>query len=49
VRLRQDGGEATLTVMADAGMPEGCVRIAAAHPATSTLGAMFGPVAVEPV
>src|SRR6266567_801540 len=49
VRLRQDGGEATLTVMADAGMPEGCVRIAAAHPATSTLGSICGPVAVEPV
>ena len=49
VRLRQDGGEATLTVTADAGIPEGCVRIAAAHPATSTLGAMFGPVAIEAV
>jgi NADH-quinone oxidoreductase subunit G len=49
VRLRQDGGEAILTVAADAGIPEGCVRIAAAHPATSTLGAMFGPVAVEPI
>jgi NADH-quinone oxidoreductase subunit G len=35
--------------MADAGMPEGCVRIAAAHPSTSTLGAMFGPVAIEAV
>ena len=49
VRLRQDGGEATLTVAVDAGMPEGCVRIAAAHPATNTLGAMFGPVAIEGV
>ena len=49
VRLRQDGGEATLTVMVDAGMPEGCVRIAAAHPSTCTLGAMFGPVAIEGV
>ncbi len=47
VRLRQNGGEATLTVMADAGMPEGCVRIAAAHPATSALGPMFGSVAIE--
>jgi NADH-quinone oxidoreductase subunit G len=47
VRVRQDGGEAILTVMADAGTPEGCIRIAAAHSATSTLGPMFGPVAIE--
>ena len=49
VRVRQAGGEATLKVVADAGVPEGCVRIAAAHPATSTLGPMFGSIAVEPV
>jgi NADH-quinone oxidoreductase subunit G len=49
VRVRQGGGEAMLKVVADAGVPEGCVRIAAAHPATRTLGPMFGSVAVEPV
>jgi NADH-quinone oxidoreductase subunit G len=49
VRIRQDGGEAMLKAVADAGVPEGCVRIAAAHPATSMLGPMFGAVAVEPV
>ena len=32
---------------ADRGIPEGCVRVAAAHPLTSTLGPMFGPVALE--
>jgi NADH-quinone oxidoreductase subunit G len=47
VRLRQDGREAVLTVTADAGVPEGCLRIAAAQAATSTLGPMFGPVAIE--
>jgi NADH-quinone oxidoreductase subunit G len=49
VRVRQGDGEAILTVAADAGVPEGCVRIAAAHPATRTLGPMFGPIAVEPL
>ena len=48
VRMRQ-GGEAVLKVVADAGVPEGCVRIAAAHPSTSNLGPMFGPIGVEPV
>ena len=49
VRVRQAGGETMLTVAADPSVPEGCVRVAAAHVATSTLGAMFGPIAVEPV
>jgi NADH-quinone oxidoreductase subunit G len=49
VRVRQGGGEAMLKVVADAGVPDGCVRIAAGHPATSTLGPMFGPIAVEPL
>ena len=49
VSVRQGGGEAMLTVALDAGVPDGCVRIAAAHPATRTLGPMFGYVAVEGV
>ena len=49
VRVRQGGGEAVLKVAADAGVPDGCVRIAAAHPATSGLGSMFGAVVVEAV
>jgi hypothetical protein len=28
-------------------VPDGCVRIAAGHRATSTLGSMFGPITVE--
>ncbi|HEX8010750.1 MAG TPA: NADH-quinone oxidoreductase subunit NuoG [Casimicrobiaceae bacterium] len=47
VRVRQNGGEATLRAALDAGVPEGCLRIAAAHPATRTLGAMFGPIEIE--
>jgi NADH-quinone oxidoreductase subunit G len=48
VRVKQDGTQATLTLVADPGIPEGCVRVAAAHPLTRTLGAMFGSVALEP-
>jgi NADH-quinone oxidoreductase subunit G len=48
VLVRQGGGEAILQVAVDLGVPDGCVRIAAAHPATSMLGPMFGPIAVEP-
>jgi NADH-quinone oxidoreductase subunit G len=46
VRVRQRG-EAMLKTVADAGVPEGCVRIATAHATTCMLGPMFGPVAVE--
>jgi NADH-quinone oxidoreductase subunit G len=46
-RFRQDGGEATLSVTLDERVPDGCVRVPAAHRATSTLGPMFGPIAVE--
>jgi len=46
-RLRQDGGEAVLGVALDAGLPDGCMRVPAGHPATSRLGAMFGVVTAE--
>jgi NADH-quinone oxidoreductase subunit G len=46
-RLRQGADEAKLTVALDAGVPDGCVRVAAGHCATSTLGSMFGPITVE--
>jgi NADH-quinone oxidoreductase subunit G len=49
VRVRQGDGEAILTAAIDAGVPEGCVRISAAHVETRTLGPMFGPIAVEPL
>ena len=46
-RLRQDGGQASLSVVADARVPEGCVRVAAGHPTTAPLGPMFGAIVVE--
>ncbi len=49
VSVRQGSGEAMLSAALDPGVPDGCVRIAAAHPATRTLGPMFGPIAVEGV
>ena len=49
VRVLQDGGEATLPAQGDAGVPPGCVRIAAAHPLTADLGDMFGTVTLERV
>ena len=46
-RVRRGEGEAMLKVVVDAGVPDGCARIAAAHRTTSMLGPMFGPIAVE--
>jgi NADH-quinone oxidoreductase subunit G len=48
-RVRQSGGEAMMKIAVDASVPDGCVRVAAAHATTSMLGPMFGPIAVEPV
>ncbi len=48
-RVRQGDAHAVLTLVADAGVPEGCVRVAAAHPLTRVLGSMFGPIALEPL
>jgi NADH-quinone oxidoreductase subunit G len=47
VRIRQGRGEAILTAVADAGVPTGAVRIAAAHPSTCGLDGLSGPVTVE--
>jgi len=47
VRVKQGQGEAVLTAVADNGVPAGCVRVAAAHASTATLGDMFGPISVE--
>jgi NADH-quinone oxidoreductase subunit G len=47
VRVRNGAGEAILKVAVDEGVPDGCVRIAAAHPATRMLGPMFGTLAME--
>jgi NADH-quinone oxidoreductase subunit G len=47
VRVRQDGGEALLEIALDDALADGVLRVAAAHPATAALGAMFGEIAVE--
>jgi len=44
VRVRQEGGEAVLELACDERLPADCVRIAAGHPATAALGAMFGEI-----
>jgi NADH-quinone oxidoreductase subunit G len=47
VRVTQGSGAATLAASLDAGVPDECVRIAAAHPSTAALGPMFGTVTIE--
>jgi NADH-quinone oxidoreductase subunit G len=47
IRVRQGRGEAVLTAVADATVPAGVVRIAAAHPSTCHLDGLSGPVSVE--
>ncbi len=49
VRVRLGGGEIELPVAADERIAERCVRIAAAHPSTAGLGAMFGEISVEKI
>ncbi len=45
--VKVGAGKAALTVMLDAGLPDDCVRIAAAHASTVALGPMFGSLTVE--
>jgi NADH-quinone oxidoreductase subunit G len=47
VKLTQGAGSAVLVAGIDAKLPANAVRVAAAHPATASLGAMFGPINVE--
>ncbi|HVL55697.1 MAG TPA: NADH-quinone oxidoreductase subunit G, partial [Burkholderiaceae bacterium] len=48
VRLSQPhGGEAELEIAVDDRLADGVLRVAAAHPTTSRLGPMFGPITVE--
>ncbi|THF66913.1 NADH-quinone oxidoreductase subunit G [Pseudothauera nasutitermitis] len=47
VRLVQGSAGAELTVVADERLAEGCVRVAAAHPDSATLGALSGAISVE--
>ncbi|WP_119155769.1 NADH-quinone oxidoreductase subunit NuoG [Caldimonas tepidiphila] len=47
VRVSQGGAAVELLAVPDASLPAQCVRVAAGHPATAALGAMFGPIRVE--
>ena len=47
VKVTQGAGQATLTARLDAGVPAGCVRVAASHATTATLTALSGELAVE--
>ena len=47
VRIKQGNGEAVLLAKLDKNVPEGCVRVAAAHMSTAALGEMFGPICME--
>jgi NADH-quinone oxidoreductase subunit G len=49
VKVRQDGHSMILPASGDKGLPVGVVRIAAGHPATAALCAMFGTLTVERV
>jgi NADH-quinone oxidoreductase subunit G len=48
VKVRQGEGHATVKAACDARLPRDCVRLAAAHPATRSLGPMSGELSVEP-
>jgi NADH-quinone oxidoreductase subunit G len=49
VRIEQDGGEAILFAARDDHLPENCVRVAAGHALTSSLGAEDAPVRLDRV
>ena len=46
VEVKQGSGFAILEAIIDAGLPANVVRVAAAHPSTAMLGAMFGDITV---
>jgi NADH-quinone oxidoreductase subunit G len=47
VRVRQGQGSAELDARLDAAVPDGVVRVAAAHPSTAELEGASGPISVE--
>jgi len=49
IRIKQEKGEAILVSALDDRLPDGCVRIAAGHPATAALGPLFGALTVEKI
>jgi NADH-quinone oxidoreductase subunit G len=49
VKVSQGRATVRLVAQADDALPAGCARVAAGHPATAELGAMFGTITVEPI
>jgi NADH-quinone oxidoreductase subunit G len=49
VKVGQGRAAVRLAVQADDTLPAGTARVAAGHPATAELGAMFGTITVEPI
>ncbi|MGH8622096.1 MAG: molybdopterin dinucleotide binding domain-containing protein, partial [Burkholderiales bacterium] len=49
LRVRQGAGEALVAAAVDDRLPAGCIRLAAARPETSGLGAQYGAVTAERV
>jgi NADH-quinone oxidoreductase subunit G len=49
VKVSQGKASVRLVAQANDSMPAGAARVAAGHPATAGLGAMFGTIIVEPV
>jgi NADH-quinone oxidoreductase subunit G len=47
IKITQAGGEAVLAAALDDKLPDNCVRVAAGHPATAGLGALFGALMLE--
>ena len=47
VRVTQGKGSVVLSCAVDGSLPANAVRVAAAHPSTAALGAMFGTLSVE--
>ena len=47
VRVSQGQGETVLNARLDEAVPDGCVRVSAAHATTAALGDMFGVIKVE--
>ncbi|HEY1180694.1 MAG TPA: NADH-quinone oxidoreductase subunit NuoG [Rhodocyclaceae bacterium] len=47
VTVKQGGASVKLQLKVDAGVPDGAVRVAAAHASTVALGSMFGQLSVE--
>jgi NADH-quinone oxidoreductase subunit G len=46
-RVKQGGASALLECVVDDRLPDGVVRVPTGHPATATLGAMFGAISLE--